>query len=797
MKEESIMAKMQDLPAVIIFLTLILTGAAFQFTRVNEEQSVIILTNSNGEEAEKFRVTDSVFGSFSGLLPETEYTIRVLQSNEKEISHAILTSDKRGIIPTIALWWDIGVEYKKSKTGKLKPDKLSRYTYRCLVQREEETVAEVPINVMSLEESGPIVYSSNKQGDPLSIFSHKKENVFISGRNFPPGIKLRMHVVSDRHSWKIGDRLDEPFAGSHTVIEVTLGGKQQDFITMLPWGIDMGIGSYDLVVEYVTDENELADNTIGANYAMDNYSTVFSIVIDPPKPYPQPLPRPHLEADLACQAPPQDPTTGTVIGAPNPTYKDFFGAEEEVWLAVNPSTDYYNYTFQNARLYVVDHRMKSQWYDGLVLSDVSGGYETIIVQPGSASVNYTRIWSNPTVRDEGYDVVVDFAPFGVYDWGQDIVDRLDDKGFVVPTAWVCLDSISFNHNSTSNEEDAINIRENHNEDVPVPEWVKAQETHPAAYIKNRTVKIKAVFSAGPGVNCAKIRATQQDGELGEILEKTVNFSGGTSGEVFFDVSLTTPHDIRYFFQGWDWYCEDINGTGGAAVRLAYTKNRVYNVLAQPQSPWTTSGQSEPWLDVLYKSTIWAWGQTTPEAAAGKITRQLFLNVGGRYGSLGYYNNGHFNLTNFLDNIPTIGDVNCLDMAMAVVTFSNVVGCDSFLEYCLPFGYLNCIKPIGRDWTNNPSYGQYGHHDDPIVPGHWSVTDGRSLFNSHAYGRIGDNIFDACLIVDTDSVPDYGPPFTETWIIDIPWTEYIAKVVDDDPGINTAIWMTPATQFSIY
>jgi hypothetical protein len=429
---------------------------------------------------------------------------------------------------------------------------------------------------------------------------------------------------------------------------------------------------------------------------------------------------------------------------------------------------------------------------------VSGGFETIIVQPGSSSVNHTRIWSNPTVRDAGYDVVVDFAPFGVYDQGQDILDRLNVKGFVVPTSWVCLDSISFNHDDGADHADAMNIRKNHDEDVPVPEWVKAQETHPAAYIKNKTITIKAVFSAGPGVTSAKIRATQQNGDLGDVLQKTVLFSGGTSGEVSFQLSVNTPNDIRYFYQAWNWYCEDIDGSGGAAVRLAYTKNKVYNVLAQPQSPWTTSGQSEPWTDVLLMTTFWAHGQTTPEGAAGEITRHLFLDTGGRYGSSDSYNNESFDLTSFLDNIPNIGDVYCLDTARAVVTFSNVVGCDSFCEYSFPFGLLNCIKPIGRDWTNNPFYGQNGHHEDPIVPGDWGDAEGRSRFGAHAYGRIGDNIFDACLTVDTDSVPDYGPPFTETWMTDVPWTGYIAKVVDDDPGTNTAIFMTfPATLFTIY
>jgi hypothetical protein len=785
--------KMTGLPTIFIFLALILAGGVFQFPQVQDEQPVVILTNSNGEKTDYFRVMDSVFGSFSGLLPDTEYTILVVQSDKKELTRSILASDKRGIIPTIALWWDIGVEYKKSKAGKLKPDQLSRYTYRCVVQREENTVAEVPINVMSLKDSGPIIYSSNEKGDPLNMFSYKKENVFVSGKNFSPGVKLRIHVVSDRHSWEIGDRLDDPYDRAHTVTEVTLGEKQQDFTTMLPAGIDLDIGPYDLVVEYVTGEYETAENIIEQDDLMDSaYSPGFTISEIEPEP-PEPL-EPHVEAELACQAPPQDPGTGTVIGAPSPIYKDFFGASEEVWLAVNPYTGGHDYSNQNARLYVVYHRTEAQWYDGLTLSDVSGGYETITVQPGCANVNFTRIWSNPTVRDAGYDVVVDFTPFGVYDRGQDIVDKLDAKGFVVPTLWVCLDSISFNHNTASNNSDAMNIRKNYSEDVPVPEWVKAQETHPAAYIKNKTITIKAVFSAGPGVTSAKIRAVQQYGYLGEVVQTTVSFSGGTSGAVSFQVSANTPNAIQYFYQGWRWYCEDINGSGGSEVHLANTMNKIYIVLAQPQSPWSTSGQSEPWTDVLYKSTIWAWGQTTPEGAADKIDRQLFLNVGGLYdtysGAPSYGGGGQFYLTNFVNNIPNIGVVNCYDMGKAVVTYANVVGCGLSYRYSSPFGYLNCINAIGRGWTNNPFYDNPMVYPAPIVPGDWSSAQGRYGFGNHAFGSIGDNIFDACLTVDTDSDPDDGPPFTETWMIDEPWTGYKVKVVDNYPSTNTGY---PSTQ----
>jgi hypothetical protein len=82
-----------------------------------------------------------------------------------------------------------------------------------------------------------------------------------------------------------------------------------------------------------------------------------------------------------------------------------------------------------------------------------------------------------------------------------------------------------------------------------------------------------------------------------------------------------------------------------------------------------------------------------------------------------------------------------------------------------------------------------------VDGDWSSSQGRSRFGNHAFGAISDDIFDACLTVDTDSDPDDGPPFDETWMLDEPWTGYKAKVVDDYPAITTGYPSSPS--FSVY
>jgi hypothetical protein len=713
-----------------------------------EEKPIVILTNSKNQKTTEFAVLDVVFGSFSRLLPDTRYEILVVRSDGKEISNSSFTSDRRGIIPTVALWWDVGVEYPKSRIGKLNLGMLFQYTYSCRIKRDKKMVVEIPIRIKPIEETGPIIYSSNENGEPLNGFVHKKENVYLSGMNFPSGCKLQIYVVRNRYTWEFGNRLDSVL---NKVLFLQLDEGQRAF-TRLVWASDSTeIGSYDLIVEYAMQDSifsneDLADNIYGVGF------TVFWLA--PPSP-PAPSPS-HIETDLACQAPPQDPNTGTVIGAPNPSYKDYFAPEEEVWVAVNPHAGGHDYVGKNARLYVVNHKLEADWIDETALTDVStDGYETTTIQPGCANVNYTKVWCNPTIREEGYDVVVDFAPFGVYNKGTDIVDKLNAKGFIVPTLWVCLESISLNHNSTSSASDALNIRKNYTQSVVIPEWQKAKKCYPAAYIKNKNITVKAVFSAATGVNSAQIRATVESGLLGIINQKIISFSGGTSGQVSFQVANPTPNEVKYFYQKWNWYCGDINGSGSLDVYIGSSQNKIFVILAEPPAPWTTSGQSQPWEDVLWKSCWWAYGETTLEGAAEEIQHHLYNDLGGSYDYGPQYTSwttGDFNMSSFLNNIPSIGIVNCYDMGKSLVSFSNIIGCGLTYKLSMPFGSLNCEKAIGKGWNCSEGFG------------------------NHGFGNISDKVFDACLKVDTDSDPASGPPYTETWMTNEPWSSYVTKVI---------------------
>jgi hypothetical protein len=377
------------------------------------------------------------------------------------------------------------------------------------------------------------------------------------------------------------------------------------------------------------------------------------------------------------------------------------------------------------------------------------------------------------------------------------------------TGKICLESITFNHDKNDNSgADAINIRKNFNEPVHIPEWERGEKTFPAAYIINKNITIVARFSINKSVKFnAKIWAETIIGQLGYVEEKEVKFQDGKSELIPFNVFGTTPGKITSFFQEWRWYFQDINNDESLPMEIGDSKNKVYVILAEPQSPWKTSGQTEPWTDALDWSCKWANCETAPEGAAGKITKALFKTIGGLYDTLegrarytdldGTDGEGApFALTNFIDYFPKVGVVNCNDMGKSLVTFSNVVGCGmSYQSVYYLGGYLNCIYAIGRGWNNNPFYELSGH--SPIVGRNCGERSGRTSFSYHTFGSISSNVFDASLTVDTDSSPDC-PPFTETWMINQPWDRYKKRLIDRSPKLSRPVTLNPVIiSFDIY
>jgi len=465
----------------------------------------------------------------------------------------------------------------------------------------------------------------------------------------------------------------------------------------------------------------------------------------------------HME--LACQAPVSNEMVGALDEPHDPIYKDYFSPMEEIWVALESNK--HDIEARKARIYVIKHNNTNPLQNGEKLEDVSGGSEEVLLQPERTHAVFKRVWCKPGIREEGYDVVIDFknssGQYGTYDEGLDILDSGKKGGFYVPKKWVCLESVSFNHSKNSINSDAITIRISSEMNVRTPEWTRGRHADPAAYIANSPVTLKPVFKAASGISSVQIKAYKNSGDLSDSKKQKILFyTNGESYPSYLDLYLDTPKSIKSFYQAWQWYlCRVNNDNSKEEIHIATTVNKVYIVLAVPQGPWTTGEETAPWARVLDIATRIAADEDSPESAAGKINRFLYEAVGASYyrNSTRYSTNkkssvfSNFKLTAFLDNIPNVNRVNCYDMAKALVIFSNALGCNLNLRYCRNFGALNCVKPVGiNDWKCS------------------------LFFYNHAFAAHGHNVFDASIKMDTWG--DQGkPPFRETWLINIPWWRY--------------------------
>lgn len=133
----------------------------------------------------------------------------------------------------------------------------------------------------------------------------------------------------------------------------------------------------------------------------------------------QPATSSHLVVQLTTQAP-----VAPLPGAPDIVYTvDGFERGSDVWVAVPPVVNGDDISGEPVRIYVTRHRQRlADWTKGTALKDLSGGWETAVLQPGEAVDNYVLVWAGGS-RLGLYDVVVDREPFGVYIPGIDLLDH--------------------------------------------------------------------------------------------------------------------------------------------------------------------------------------------------------------------------------------------------------------------------------------------------------------------------------------------------------------------------------------
>ena len=336
-----------------------------------------------------------------------------------------------------------------------------------------------------------------------------------------------------------------------------------------------------------------------------------------------------------------------------------------------------------------------------------------------------------------------------------------------------LKTITFNHDTASSTNSALNIRRNKDFEVPLPEYNSSMplplKNAPAAYAISETqgqnVFIKVRFTNSSGEPATFEVKASGGGILGSLDPVQVIFGAGVQS-----VTVNIPLNHRNYDSvgrhkvTWEWSYRTRRGTW---QNLTSTTHRIYIILSLPPSPWTQAfgDKRNPWSDLLEESCSVASGSKTNETAAEKITKKINSGYSLRYDIItgahryGYRNTGNsFFLTNWIDYVikgnPPGGVffcqggpeqynnyliVNCYDCAASLTVMTKVLGVPVEYYFHNNFGYLKYVEPIGRSKCNNPFYGCLGNN--PVV----GPDDPRTGFGNHAYTRLnasGDH--DACM-----------------------------------------------------
>jgi hypothetical protein len=353
-----------------------------------------------------------------------------------------------------------------------------------------------------------------------------------------------------------------------------------------------------------------------------------------------------------------------------------------------------------------------------------------------------------------------------------------------------LESISFNHDSSSATHDALNLRRNATTPLTVPEWRRGAcfnpEDSPAAYarasVHGHAIRIKTVFSSDdPAIRSVQVRAldnalggSSRHGCLGALIDLVlallrllfgnvlgvvkptrVHFVAGTTGPVALTLVGARVGDVPVGVHTTEWRWQYRTGRG-PWTDLAVTRHRIYVLVDVPTAPWQQAPSSPsntqlPWTEVLDVACRWGALATTADQAAAKVTAAVYALGPGTVeydcpgGGSSHYSFGGFACTAFLDRLHGgLGNgryVNCSDCGTIVSTFTNALGGDLWSSR-MGYGFgLNELLAIGSStWQTACGWGGFNYHEVA-----WS-----------GGCTAADEVWDACLRVDGDADPVHAP-----------------------------------------
>lgn len=357
----------------------------------------------------------------------------------------------------------------------------------------------------------------------------------------------------------------------------------------------------------------------------------------------------------------------------------------------------------------------------------------------------------------------------------------------ITQAGLTLDYIDFEHRSNSETTDALTIRRNFRSYLPEHSWDRQRdimrEPSIAAYsirgMQGRTIEVLASIT----LNDTQLVGEELRVRAVEITDGNQTLLGVSSSEALMFSSVNSLNHPMIKFT--DTHLNEVGVNKSKLVLqwqyrslfsqtwidFARTEHTIYTVLDKPNLPWRQLPDNPrvntqlPWTEVLDWACLWAKGTKSLSDAAARIAENIYA-IGGkevsfhgidtyvRYGP-GDYTDGDevFHCSSFLDLLngrPTRApQLHCIDLAAAVCTFANILGCDLQmveLNNAERQGFkLNPILPMGfRSSTNPETIGFYQTH---VVPwqGSW---EGAEAANGI--------IFDATQKLDHDVDPATEP-----------------------------------------
>jgi hypothetical protein len=320
-------------------------------------------------------------------------------------------------------------------------------------------------------------------------------------------------------------------------------------------------------------------------------------------------------------------------------------------------------------------------------------------------------------------------------------------------------AIKFNHGSSGS---AFAIKKGGNV-ITAPEYDRRySKNEKFAYKKNTSPIVKIWLEADPFDSPpVTIDAINTVGLASWNLDDTViyfNGSGFSIGEGDNYVSMATesgysiPNCVDSTNVYWAWRVVAVDGVPRQYPYVGGSSNHsFYVVLDTPQDPL-----SVPWTEVLDKACYWADGETNASLSSTDIRNSLFSS-GFTYetssGTQMYGTISAFNLTGYLNDFGSNYEVNCSDMAKALVSFGNAIGCNLRLT---TYGYttsgetaitgpVNCIDPIGSASPTNNVFSTPLINDD--------CRTGKFVFHSFVELYSTQYYWDATLNYDTDADSD--------------------------------------------